>query len=173
MSTSCSVPDLVPALDRPTPTADRKIAAFQERLAQRGGMRGIVDDAPTRVTIPGLDIAALSCQYGMDEAIKPHWLEGTFQAPLQATWPQYERIRDEALKRFISITTKRGWDLLVSNDYRPRVSPGVYPARDLHSGFLILDRREFVIGCWFTFRQPKPLRIEIPPSWREPLTIRG
>lgn len=167
------MPELVPALDRPTPTADRKIAAYRQVRAQRGGMASLVKSAPREYTIPALDVAALSRQYGMANASAPRWLEATFQVPLQATWPQYEKIRDDAMKKFIGTMVKRGYTVHASENFRPRVSPGVYPAHDLMDGIAILDRREFIIGMWFTFRNPKPVRLELPPHLLQEYTVKS
>ncbi len=121
--------------------------------------------------MPELDVGALQRAYGMENARAPKWLEGTFQAPLQATWDQYQKIRDDAITTFVGVMTKRGYTLLANEAYRPRVSPGVYPAYDLLSGYAILDRREFIIGMWFTFRNPKPVRLELPSHLLEPQTL--
>ena len=165
------MPNLVPALDRPTPTADRKIAAYRQRRAQRGGMAALVRQPHATYTIPAVDTTALSRQYGMENASLPKWHEATFQAPLNATWQQYEKIRDDAMKQFIGVMTMKGYTLLANESYRPRVSPGVYPAYDLMDGYAVLDRREFIIGMWFTFRNPKPVRIELPPHLLAPYTV--
>jgi hypothetical protein len=165
------MPELVPALDRPTPTADRKIAAMRRGMAQRGGLAGMLKSSPDSYTIPAIDTLALSQQYGMAEASKPHWKVATFQAPLGCTDVQYEKIRFDAMHKFIKAMNKQGWDLLASENYRPKVTPGVYPAYDLETGLAILDRREMLIGMWFTYRNPKPVRIELPPHMLNPYTI--
>lgn len=165
------MPELVPALNNPTPTADRKIAAYERQLAQRGGMTQLLKDSPESQTVAGVDAAALSRQYGMDNARAPQWKEATFQAPIGATDEQYAKIRFDAIRTFIKTMNSRGFDALTSAAYQPRVSPGVYPAYDLASGFALLDRREMIVGMWFTFRNPKPVRIELPPHLLQPYTV--
>lgn len=167
------MPELVPALDRPTPTADRKVAAYRQRRAQRGGMAALVKDAPTSYTYAPLDAAALSRQYGMAEASAPKWMEATFQAPLGCTTAQFEKIRLEAFQKFIKTMKARGYEPRVNENYRPRVSPGVYPAVDLMDGYPVLDRREMIIGMWFTYRNPKPVRLELPPHLLREYTVKG
>ena len=167
------MPELVPALDRPTPTADRKIAAYRQRRAQRGGFADLVQTAPREYTIPGVDTAALSREFGMANAAAPKWLEATFQAPLGCTAAQFEKIRFAAIAKFIKAMKARGYDPKINEAYRPRVSPGVYPAQDLESGFALLDRREMIIGMWFTFRNPKPVRLELPPHLLREYTVKS
>ena len=155
---------LVAGLADATPTADRKAPIFDLR-----SVSAVVKETPT-VTIPGLDLAAISNEYH-DYGSKPVWHEGTFTAPIDATWGRYEAIRDEALKRFLGAFGKRGWEPVISNNYRPRVSPGIYPARDLRDGIALLDRREFIIGCWFVQPTAKPVRIELPPHLVQPIAV--
>lgn len=167
------MPDLVSFLDRPIPTAVKKVAAYQKARAMRGGMAQMVKDSPDSYVYPRIDAEALSQQYGMDQAIKPQWKEATFQAPLGCTEPQFEKIRLDAIQKFIKAMKTRGFDPKINEAYRPRVSPGVYPAQDLLTGISLLDRREMIIGMWFTFRNPKPVRIELPPHLLQEYTVKS
>jgi hypothetical protein len=127
----------------------------------------------SKLSLPGLDGRALTRIYGMDAPRKPQWKLATFRAPLGATQSQYEKLRDKAIEKTVRAMSKQGWDLLADTNHRPKVSPGVYPAWDLRDNVAILDQREFVLGMWFTFRNPKPVRLELPPHLLRPVTVQN
>ncbi len=53
-----------------------------------------------------------------------------------------------------------------------RVSPGILPARDFYdSDIRLFDQREFIWQAWFQFRNPKPVRIEVPPELLAPVVL--
>lgn len=142
-------------LVNPTPTKVKREAAFTKRLKGAARRDGALE-------IPALDCAALSRKYGMERAYEPKMHEGTFVAPLGIKPDQYQRLRNDMIHRFLDAMDKQGWDFVA--DQRIQVYPGIYPARDLVSGLDLLDRREMVIRAHFQFRNPQPIRLELPPE---------
>lgn len=178
-STRFSRPDVVkgdgPAfLAGATPTADRRLAAYRPRLERAlapPDPRADAPPPPTRTEIPGLDLARLGRKYGPQNAGRPRALRGTFAVPLDVSARQYAAFRDAAVRRFVESLDKQGWQF--RPEYRIQVTPGLYPARDLRDGTPRLDQREVVVTAHFAFRDPKPLRLELPPDVVAPLAVRG
>ena len=79
----------------------------------------------------------------------------------------FEATAHGAVGKWIDVMSKKGWDLASE----VRVRPGIYPAPDLMTGIPLLDQREFCITASFTLRAPKPVRIELPRGWLEPVVI--
>ena len=147
----------LPGLDDPTTTAAKRIAAFMDRT----DWNKIDKRKRKRMTIPGVDTAALSRKYGMEAAAAPQLMEGTFRVPFGVALTIYMRLRTEALQTFIETMGKRGYEFYPS--YGIKVEKGMYPAVDLLTNKLHWDQREMRILAFFRFRKPEPVRIELPP----------
>lgn len=155
----------LPALVAPIPTAQKRAAAFGQRIDWQVVADGAKDREP--VVLPALDIAKMQDTYHPANGNKPRVLTGTFRVPLGMPRVIYERVRNQAVAVFLKMMGKKGYDLAG----RVTVFPGVYPARDLLSGAALLGEREFMVQAAFVYRAPKVIRLELPPSWREPHVI--
>ena len=157
----------LPALDNPIPTATKRLAKWQKQVDF-----GNLHRRKTRnVVVPGLDVAALSRKYGMEEATKPRLVEGTFTVPIGISPSAYHAIRNDAIKRFIEAMDKQGWEFVPI--YRIKVYPGMYPAVDLRDGIPLLDMREMRVHAHFRFRKPEPVKIEIDKRLTEARTVKA
>ncbi len=166
-STNMNSSPLSDALHNPTPT---KIKRGRQYAAVRDAKRAAGIAPKREYTMEALDTAALSRKYGMDRAHHPRRKTGTFHVPLDVSPRTYQGIRDGAINTFIEYMDKEGWDFV--SDLRIQVYPGVYPARDLATGLDLLDRREFLVQAHFRFRNPQPVRIELPPELLEAQTFK-
>lgn len=154
---SLSLPDTLPALTDPEPTADKRVRAAQHARTV------------TTTEVPALDMAALQRRYRPDTGHAPRQQEGTFCVPLNISVPQYESLRNQAVQRFVDHWQKDGWDLVP--EFRIRVYPGIYPSRDLLTGLDLLDRRDMIVRAYFRLLNPQPVRIELPPHLLNPYAL--
>lgn len=152
------------ALLAPIPTAQKRAARWGKRIDWRAVAQKR-DRAP--VVLPALDIPAMQDTYHPANGNRPRLLTGTFRVPLGTPGAVYERLRNKAIGLWVRQMDKKGYDLAGN----VKVFPGVYPARDLRSGAALLDEREFMVQAAFRYRAPKIVRLEIPPSWREPVML--
>lgn len=149
----------------PTPTKDKRVRRWLAGSGPRVKERLL--EYPARVEIPALDMAALQRKYSPEEGERPRVLTGTFRAPAVCTEAQFEQLARRAVGLFVKTMDQQGWDLKGS----VKLTPGVYPARDLLSGVPLLDEREIIVRAPFALRRPKPVRIELPPEMREPFAV--
>ena len=158
------------ALDNPTPTRVKRGQAYAALVDAR---RRKGATAPKEYLREAVDTAALSRQYSMDAARAPRIVQGTFVVPLGVSARRYRDIRNDAIGRFVRAMDTQGWEAVIDAGHRIDVLPGVYPYRDLATGLDMLDRREFIVRVWFRFRNPQPLKLEVPESLLEPKVYRS
>lgn len=159
---------LEPALDNPTPTAQKRLDAWTDRIDWEK-LKTHKPEGPK--DIPGLDVATLQAKYGPHTAYWPreHW--GTFRAPLGATRAQFERIKYESVKRWLEHMDREGWQF--RSEYRIQVCDGQYPAYDLRDRVALFDEKQFNVRAWFTKRAPETIRYELDPLVVEPFRVRN
>lgn len=163
-----------PALADPTPTADRRLAPLMG-ADWAGGAATATENrkAEKVVTIPGIDLDAFNAKWSDERrALAPQLKRAHFRVPIWATWAQYRRERESALKAWFDSMRKQGWGVHADAAHQIRVYPGVYPAHDLRDGIPLLDQREFVIEAYFRKERPRLIKFDVPPELLEPLVIR-
>jgi len=159
---------IVPALDNPTPTAQKRLDEFNAKI----NWDEFGKKKPTGPKdIPALDVAALQARYGPQTAYWPreHW--GTFRAPVGATRGQYERIKYDAVRKWLDHMNREGWQF--RSEYRIQVFDGQYPAYDLRDRIPLFDQRQFNVRAYFCKRQPTTIRHELDPIVVEPFRVRN
>lgn len=124
-------------------------------------------------TLPGLDVAALQQKYRPDRGDWPRAHEATFRVSVDLDDAQYQQIRKDAIGKFLTEMHRRGWDLYTAPGCRPRVYPGICPARDLLSGKDLPGTREMIVRIWFRLRRPEAQRVEIPSHLLAARTVGG
>lgn len=121
------------------------------------------DEAPS-----GVDVAALQQRLNKGHNTPLRWKSGCFRCPVDATDGQRWQIMEQAVKVFITLMAKEGWEL------RSKVTilDSAYPALELSDktqetkpmeGF-----REYVVKAVFEKLDFKPMRIELPPHLIRP-----
>lgn len=154
------------ALKNPTPTADKRIRAFTERVRRTPRRQG-----PATRELPGLNVAALQAKYGADRAHLPRAISATFKVPVGCSTHHLETLKKEAFLRFCGQLMAMGWEPVVDSQHPVQDAPGVYPARDMLDGTLLLDQREWLLRVWFRFKNPQPQRIELAPEDVAPVAL--
>ncbi len=144
------------ALRNPTPTADKRVRAFTDRVRAM----------ERRPLIPmksaaALNVAALQRKYDPSLAHHPRIQTATFRVPVGCTPAHLHQLKLAALKKLIQALDKMGWEAVVDSQHPVQDQQGVYPARDLANNTQLLDQREWLIQAWFRFRNPQPQRIEL------------
>ena len=161
MSTYHADPAVISALLKPEPTAAKMVRRANEKRAA-GHTTGV-----RHFTIPGLDVAVMQRAYHPDRAQHPRQFEATFRCPTGMAQRHFEAQAHGAVGHWVSVMSKKGWDLVSE----VRIRPGIYPAPDLRTNIPLLDQREFIVTASFVCRAPKPVRIELPREWLEPVVI--
>ena len=157
-----------PALNAPEPSATKRTAKWAATIDW--DKVGTVAPSGPKV-VPGLDVEALQRKYGPHTAYHPREMCGTFTAPIGASRAQFERIKYQAVKRWLEHMDREGWQFRA--EYRIQVYNGVYPAYDLRDKAPRFDLREFQVRACFTKRAPETVRLELDPELLEPFTIRN
>ena len=166
--TAVIVEPKVEAFDAPETTAEKLGRRFAQRIDwDRVDRESQQNKAP--VHVPGLDLAQLRWQVSPEHAYAPKMQEGTFRVPVGIRWSQYEKLRDQRALIWVTELSRMGWDLCQERGIT--AYPGPYPAHDLHNGLPDLGMRECILRAWFRHRKPEPIRLELPSSYFEPLTI--
>ena len=150
----------MPGLDDATTTAAKRIARWNARVDWAAIARRKPGEKRPDQVIPGVDTAALSSKYGMERAVAPQVIEGTFRVPLGTTKTNYLRLRARYLKRMIEGLDRQGYEFCPNLGIT--VKKGMYPAVDLLSRKVQWDQREMRILAYFRFAKPEPVRIELP-----------
>jgi hypothetical protein len=162
--TAIHLGDVVPALDNPEPT--------ETKLGRRFGASidwdRIADttDEPSEVVDAPLDRRRLA--RGVETAGAPKWHTGSFRAPLGMRGPTFGLHCAEMTKRWLREMQARGFDVWSAT--RINVTPGPYPAVDLHTGLKLVGEREMLVRAQFVERQPEVITLELPgglfEAWR-------
>ena len=112
-----------------------------------------------------LDISALQKRLDAGRSTPLRWLRGSFRCPKDATPGQRYQLMNDAVKSFISIMAKQGWELRGT----VQVLDSPYPATAGPEYKVTLpDQQEYIIKGVFEKKDFHPLRIEIPPHLVKP-----
>ena len=141
-----------------------------ERTMQKWTRKWLADPTPEPTVLPGLDLAALRRKYGPHRAYEPKPFKATFQVPLGAHDATFAKEQAKVVGKWIERQEKRGWTFVGSKDVH--ITEGMYPAKDIETGEMILDKREYIAIAWFTHNAPTTERLEIPAWMLEPLALR-
>lgn len=155
-----------PALNAPEPSAIKRTAKWAAGIDW--SKLGEKSEGPKE--IPALDVAAIQRKYGPHTAYWPREMWGTFTAPIGATHAQFERLKYDAVRKWLEHMDREGWQF--RSEYRIQVYDGVYPAYDIRDRAPRLDLREFRVHAWFCRRDPETVRLELDPELLEPFTVR-
>lgn len=155
----------LPPLVDPEPTGDKRVRRWKQRVRRQALVPASEATAPEALTLAPIDAEALTRRYG---TVQPQWLRGTFRVPLGCPQALYEKLRNEAVARYITTRGKQGWELVS----RVRVLPGMYPAFDLVQRRFRWDQREFLIDAQFVMPRAERVRIELPSELTQPLALR-
>ena len=159
------------ALDHPKHTAAvRAEAALLKRKADKLQRRLQGNTTVVSKDRPGLDVETLQAKYGAKHAQRPRTIEGSFMIPVGATEDLYYRERERCIKAFIEAFEAQGWHW--ETNTRIQVFPNRYPAYDLKSEVMRPDMVEFGVRAQFVFRNPEPMRVELPPELLEDQKVR-
>lgn len=150
----------MPGLDDATTTAAKRIARWNAQVDWATIAARKPDEKRPDLVIPGLDTAALSRKYGMERAVAPQVIEGTFRVPLGTTKTRYLQMRARYLKRMIEGLDRQGYEFC--QNLGITVKKGMYPAVDMRDRKPDWDMREMRIIAHFRFRKPEPVTIELP-----------
>lgn len=165
------MPLYTPDRTRPNPLRDplpTEVKRVRRWLAQQGLQRAeAILARPQQLVVPALDMQRMQDTYHPEHGSRPRLLTGTFRVPLDCPQALFAQLAQAAARVFVQAMDKQGYDLAGP----PKVFPGVYPARDLLSGLVLLGEREFFVQAPFAYRQPKPVRLELPAEMREAFTV--
>ncbi len=136
-----------------------------QQTSQKLGARWAEQGFPGATREARVNVRDLQVKYGPERAYAPQLKEAVFSVPLGTLQATYERVRDQCIGKWLGVMQQKGWDACLDTGHRIQIYPGIYPAPDLQTGLFDLGAREFRVRAWFTFRHPKPLRLELDPAW--------
>jgi hypothetical protein len=114
------------------------------------------------VTIPLLDPAKLSEHYGMANRDRIERHTATIALPVDLSEDLWNREMAGALKTFIDKTEQMGWTFHTRTG--AMYERGRFPAVDLASGIADPTKEEWHWHAFFSFDNPKPIRIQVDPK---------
>lgn len=110
----------------------------------------------------GLDVASLQQRLNKGRGTPLRWRRAGFRCPVDATDGQRWRIMEQAVKTFIAVMAKDGWELRS----KITVLDSAYPALELsdkpEDTKEIQGYKEYVVKGLFEKVNIQPLRIELP-----------
>lgn len=133
---------------------ERPISSPSDQLIDWGDHASLPDKP--RVETPGEIADRINKRLEPWLDIPIRWRKGIFRVPADASPQHYQRIRDKAVREFIRVMDKQGWDL----HGRVQVWPSRFAATT-ETGVLLIGQREFVVRAQFEKRDCKRVRIEI------------
>ena len=180
------------ALTEERTTEDKRKASFFEGIDL-----GVKSDTKEPITIPGIDVAAIQKQVGIERGHWPEVHRGCFRVPKDIYrspgWQRmYFDLRDEAVRRWLHFQDLMGFELVNLSEAeflwlrakdrnvewlggKPiQVRAGQNPAfglDDSGSPTCLPDQREFQLVGNFRIPKPRVERIELDPSQLEPTVI--
>lgn len=106
-----------------------------------------------------LDVPALRSRLalGLDNPVRRK--TAIFRCATDCPVGIYQRIRDGAIKRFVEMMDKDGWDLAG----RIQVRESRFAATEPDKNIILEDMKEYTIKADFKQRKFKRVRIELPP----------
>jgi hypothetical protein len=106
-----------------------------------------------------LDTTAINKRLADKKNSPYRWRVGSFAVPVWLKGEGLKKACKESIDKWLNVFEKQGWTLAS----KVQIYPGQKYAYDLVTNVPILDRTE--IRCRAIFKtDPKPLRIELPPS---------
>ncbi len=106
-----------------------------------------------------LDTTAINRKLADKKESPYRWRVGSFQIPKDATGLIRERMVKDACSKFVGVMEQQDWELAS----KLQVFQGLPYAYDIDDCAVLLDKEELrVRGVFRT--NPKPIRIELPPS---------
>lgn len=108
-----------------------------------------------------LDVVATNARLAPYHTTPCCVLVGGFRVPVDATPPQYERLRNEAAKRFIAAKAREGWELRSRIKVRPSRYAALTPAENPEDAHVQPGQKFYEIRAMFEQTRPKRLRIDV------------
>ena len=122
--------------------------------------------AEQSTAIAALDVTALERTYGGDPANTTVACIGVFRVPMGITWPAWERYRDAAAERFLSMLEREGFVL-----ERVRARPGRYPYHDVLTDREDPGYREMQIVAEGGWPRAERVVVELAPEDVDPIRV--
>jgi hypothetical protein len=122
----------------------------------------------TNDNVVSLDINAIQSRLDARSLDPRRWHTGTFRCPKDARPEQYQRIKYEAIQRWVRAMEGMGWVLRS----RIAVFPSKYEAHEPGSNKVQVGLVEYQARALFEKEHAKRVRTEIDPRILEPVVLR-